>query len=123
MNKLKALLTFLIILSSSEYAAAGEFYKLYPQWLEYLYYFLLVGLISAALIIALTIFNNLKGGKLGLPWIFFMMAFVVMLARTVFGILTVLDVAYFRAVVLAGLDIAFFVLLLAGLVLYKVGLE
>ena len=124
MNRLKTIpLTALIILFFSNLVSAGEFYKLYPQWLEYAYYFALAALIFLALIVMFGIFGNLKGGKLGLPWIFMILAFVAMLARTVLGILTIFDLAYFQAVVLAGLDVLFFVLILIGLVLYKVGLE
>ena len=124
MNKLKTItLTVFLILSLSNLISAGEFYQLYPAWLQYAYYFALAALIFIALIVSFGIFGNLKGGKLGLPWIFIILAFFAVLARTVLGILTVFDLAYFQAVVMAGLDVLFFVLILIGLVLYKVGLE
>jgi hypothetical protein len=122
--RLKTLIaTTLAVVFVSKMALAGEFYKLYPQWLEYAYNFLLLGFICICLSLSYSIFNNLKGGKLSLPWLFIMISMVVILARTVMSILTVFDIQYFQAIVFAGLDILFFILLLLGLVLYKVGLS
>jgi len=117
------ILTILIITLTSKMALAGEFYKLHPKWLEYAYNLVLFGIIGICLGISYTIFNNLKGGKLSLPWLFIVLSLIVILARTVLGVLTVFDIQYFQAMLFAGLDILFFILLLVGLVLYKVGLS
>jgi len=118
-----AILTILTIAFTSKIALAGEFYKIHPQWLEYAYNLLLFGLICVSLSTSYSIFTNLKGGKLSLPWLFVVIALVVILIRTVLGILTIFDIQYFQAILFAGLDILFFILLLTGLVLYKVGLN
>jgi hypothetical protein len=102
---------------------AGEFYKLYPSWLESLYHILLTLLIILCVFVSYLLFKNFKGGKLGLPWIIIIVAFIAILARSIMGLLAVFDIQYFQALAFAGLDIAFFVLLLIGLILYKVGLE
>lgn len=117
------ILTLLFITLTSKMALAGEFYKLHPKWIEYIYNLLLFGFIGVCLGLSYSIFNNLKGGKLSLPWLFIVISLAVILARTVLSILTVLDIQYFQAMLFAGLDILFFLLLLVGLVLYKVGLS
>jgi hypothetical protein len=115
--------TLAVALILSQTAYAGEFYKLYPQWLESLYYLLLALFIIGSIALSYFIFSNLKGGKLGRPWIFIMAGLGVWFIRTIMGILTAFDVQYFQAAAFAGLDILFFILLLAGLILYKIGLE
>jgi hypothetical protein len=118
-----AILTILMVAFTGKIALAGEFYKIHPGWLEYIYYLLLFGLIIVCLSTSYSIFTNLKGGKLSLPWLFVVIALAVVLIRTFFGILTVFNIQYFQAMLFAGLDILFFILLLTGLVLYKVGLD
>ena len=113
----------LAFLTTSSTAFAGEFYKLHPQWLEYTYHILMLGLIVLGLGVSLSIFSNLKGGKLSRSWLIILAALLVILARTVLGILTVFDIQFFQAIAFAGLDILFFILLLVGLILYKVGLN
>ncbi len=116
-------LTGLIVLFNSRITLAGEFYKLYPQWLEYVYHLFLGTFILAGLIVSYSIFNNLRGGKLGITWILIMLALTAILARTVLALLTIFDIAFFQAIVYAGLDVLFILLLLTGLILYKIGLN
>jgi hypothetical protein len=115
--------TGVIILIAAKTASAGEFYKIYPTWLEFGYHIFLVVFSAASLLYCYSIYGNLRGGRLGLPWIFILLALVAMLARTAMGILTVFDVAFFQAIVFAGLDALFITLLLIGLIIYKTGLN
>jgi len=117
------ILSGVMILMAAKTASAGEFYKLYPTWLEFVYHIFLVAFSLASLVYSYSIFSNLRGGRLGLPWIFILLALVAMLGRTALGILTVFDIAYFQALVFAGLDASFIVLLLIGLIIYKTGLN
>jgi len=103
--------------------SAGEFYKLYPRWLELGYQFSLALLIMGSMVVSYLIFSNFKGGKLGWPWILVMIGLGALLVRMVMSLLTVFDTQYFQAVAFAGLDILFFILLLIGLILYRVGIE
>jgi hypothetical protein len=111
------------VLLAEKAAFAGEFYKLYPQWLEYTYHLLSLGLIVVALGVSFSIFRNLKGGQLSKPWIIILIALFIIFVRTALSILTVFDIQFFQAIAFAGLDILFFILLLVGLILYKVGLS
>ncbi|MCP4581391.1 MAG: hypothetical protein GY839_07210 [candidate division Zixibacteria bacterium] len=111
------------VLLADKAAMAGEFYKLYPQWLEYSYHLLSLGLIATSLGVSYSIYRNLKGGQLSVPWVIILIALFVIFIRTVFSILTIFDVQFFQAIAFAGLDILFFILLLIGLILYKVGLN
>lgn len=115
--------TAVIIIMTIKTASAGEFYKIYPTSLELGYHIFLVIFSAACLLYSYSIFSNLRGGRLGLPWIFILLALVAMLGRTVLGILTVFDIAYFQALVFAGLDALFIVLFLVGLIIYKTGLN
>ncbi len=121
-KKVSALVAFLVATFFNE-AFAGEFYKLYPLWLEYAYRLLALVLISAGLFVCFSVFNTLRGGKFGLPWAFLLMALVTIFIRTLLEVLTVFDIAYFQAYVFAGIYILFFLLLLVGFILYKIGLE
>jgi hypothetical protein len=113
-------LFFLII---PEYALAGEFYQLAPAWFGYLYYLLMLAFIVACLYTSYLIYNTMKGGKLGLPWMMFLISFIALLLRTMLGFMTFIDVAYFKAVVLAILDFAFIIPLMIGLLVYKENLD
>jgi len=104
-------------------AWAGEFYKISPSWLEFAYYLSLLALIAACLYTGYSIYSTMQGGKLGLPWAFVMSALSAVLLRTILGFLSVIEVAFFKAIVFAVLDILFFLLLLIGLLLYKKNLE
>lgn len=123
MRRINLLAISLGILVICKPVFAGEFYKLYPGWLELVYHIALAVILAASLIVSLTIFRNFKGGKLGVPWIIILIAFSAMLLRSLMSILTVFNLQYFKAIAFAGLDILFFILLLIGLLLYKVGLE
>jgi len=113
----------LSILAPVNFVQAGSFYDLTPNWLDYIYHGLLVGLIFLAMIVCLLIFRNLRGGNLGRPWFILTIALLAILARSVLGILTIFDIAYFQATVFAGLDVLFFLILLIGLMTYKIGLD
>jgi hypothetical protein len=115
--------TLAAILMVSRPVYAGEFYKLYPSWLELLYHILSALFIVISVFVSYLIFKNFKGGKLGLPWIFIIISLLLMLVRSIMSLLTIFDIQYFQALAFAGLDIMFFILLLIGLILYKVGLE
>lgn len=123
MSKKIFILAGLIIIAFYKESFAGEFYKLYPLWLEYVYRLLMLILITAGLFACFSIFNTLRGGKFGLPWVLMMMAMIAIFIRTLLGVLTVSNIAFFQAVAFAGLDILFFLLLLVSFVLYKVGLK
>ncbi len=123
MKRISQFLVPIAILASGKSAYAGEFYNLYPRWLELTYHGLLTLIIVVGFFLCFSIFNNFKGGKMGMPWIIIMIAFVAALARMVMSLLSVFDIQYFQAIAFAGLDILFFILLLIGLILYKVGLE
>jgi hypothetical protein len=112
-----------VMLAAVKPVYAGEFYKLYPSWMDMLYHILLTFLIILCAFVGFLLFKNFKGGKLGMPWLIIICAFVVILIRSIMGILVVFDIQYFQALAFAGLDILFFILLLVGLILYKVGLE
>jgi hypothetical protein len=108
---------------TSQPVFAGEFYKLYPRWLELGYHLSLTLLILGSMVVSFLIFSNFKGGKLGWPWILVMIGFGALLVRMVMSLLTVFDAQFFQAVAFAGLDILFFILILIGLILYKIGIE
>jgi hypothetical protein len=113
----------LAILAIPELAWAGDFYKLYPSWIEFIYHLLLLAFIAASLYTSYSIYKTMQGGKLGLPWLLVMISLIAVFLRTILGFLTVLEVAYFKAIVFAILDLIFFILLMAGLLLYKENLE
>jgi hypothetical protein len=113
----------LAILLIPEYAAAGEFYQLTPSWFGYLYYLLTMALIAACIYASYLIYNTMKGGKLGLPWMLFLISFIALILRTMLGFMTFIDVAYFKAVVFAILDLFFIIALMAGLLIYKENLN
>ena len=119
----------LIVISSVVLAAipqiayAGEFYPLRPSWFEFIYHLCLMAFIAACLYISYSIYATMRGGKLGLPWLMMLLSFSVVLLRTILGFLTVLEVAFFKALAFAILDLAFFILLMVGLLLYKENLE
>jgi len=124
MNKLAKFVPIcLIILAIPESAWAGDFYKLYPSWLEFIYHLLLLAFIAACLYTSYSIYTTMQGGKLGLPWLFIMISLISIFIRTALGFLTVLEAAYFKAFVFAILDLIFFLLLLGGLLLYKENLD
>jgi len=123
MSKKIFILAGLMLIVLHRESFAGEFYKLYPTWLEYVYRLLILVLITAGLFVCLSIFNTLRGGKFGLPWVLILMAMIAIFIRTLLGVLTVFNIAFFQAVAFAGLDILFFLLLLVSFVLYKVGLK
>jgi len=117
------IITGLAVLLPGKVALAGGFYKLTPYWMEYIYHLLLLGLIALGLIVSFSVFRALKGGNLEKPWLFFLLALAVMLARSVLGTLTVFDIAFFQAAVFAGLDVLFYLLFVIGLIKYKIGLN
>jgi len=117
------ILTGLAVLLPGKVALAGGFYKLTPYWMEYVYHLLLLGLIVVGLIVCFLVFRALKGGNLGKSWLFFFLALVVMLTRSVLATLTVFDIAFFQAAVFAGLDVLFYLLFVTGLIKYKIGLN
>jgi hypothetical protein len=117
------IMAILTVLFPGNLAFAGNFYKIVPHWLEYAYHILLILLIFLAFLFCFSIFKTLRDGKLGKPWLLFLLAFASMFARTILGILTVFNIAYFKALVFAGLDILFFVFFLIGLIIYKLGLD
>lgn len=122
--KLKTLiLSSLTVLLPINIAFAGEFYKLHPYWLEYGYHILIQVLLIVGLFVSFSVFRTLKGGNFGRSWLFIFLAIFVMTARTVLGMLTIFDIAFFQAYMFAGLDILFYILLMLGLILYKIGLE
>lgn len=123
MKKISQLLIPITILLSSRSVFAGEFYNLFPRWLELGYNGLLAIFMIVGFFICLSIYNNFKGGKLSMPWIIIMIAFLAALVRLIMSVLTIMDIQYFVAIAFAGMDILFFILLLIGLILYKVGLE
>ena len=123
MKRFSLISVFTAIIVTGQPVFAGEFYKLYPRWLDQGYHVVLAALLLVGFFVCLSIFNNFKGGKLGLPWIIIMIGFIAGLARSILSVLTVFDMQYFQAAAFAGLDILFFVLLLLGLILYKFGLE
>jgi hypothetical protein len=124
MIKLARIISFcLIILAIPEYAMAGEFYQLAPAWFGYVYYLLMLAFIVACLYTSYLIYNTMKGGKLGLPWMLFLISFIALLLRTALGFMTFIDVAYFKAPVFAILDLAFIISLMGGLILYKENLN
>lgn len=123
MSKKISILACLVVIAFYKEAFAGGFYKLYPLWLEYVYRLLVLTLITAGLFVCFSIFNTLRGGKFGLPWVFIVVAMAAIFIRMLLGVLTVFNIAFFQAIAFAGLDILFFLLLLVGFVLYKVGLK
>lgn len=123
MNKLKALIAIGLAVLIPEYALAGEFYQLAPPWFGYLYYLLIMAIIVACFYTSYLIYSTMKGGKLGLPWIFFLISFGSLFLRTGLGFLTFIDVGYFKAAVFAVLDLIFIIALMIGLLLYKENLN
>ncbi|MCD6163309.1 MAG: hypothetical protein J7K40_12990 [candidate division Zixibacteria bacterium] len=122
--KLKTIFfTISAVLLPANIALAGEFYKLYPYWLEYGYHILIQIMLIVGLFVSFSVFRTLKGGNLGRAWLFIFLAIIVMTARTTLGLLTVFNIAYFQALMFAGLDVLFYFLLIMGLILYKIGLE
>lgn len=121
-KKVSVLAGFLVAIFYNE-AFAGEFYKLYPLWLESAYRFLILILIAACLFVCFSVFNTLRGGKFGMPWALLLVALVAIFVRTLLEVLTVFNIAYFQAYVFAGIYILFFLLLLVGFILYKIGLK
>jgi hypothetical protein len=113
----------LIILAIPRFAWAGEFYQLTPAWFGYVYYLLMLAFIVACLYTSYLIYSTMRGGKLGLPWMLILISFIALSLRTTFGFLTFIDVAYFKAVVFAILDLGFILSLLSGLLLYKENLN
>ena len=116
-------LTSLAVLFPAKIALAGGFYKIIPYWLEYIYHLLLLGLIAVGFIACFSVYRTLKGGKLGKSWLVILIAFTMIFARTVLGTLTIFDIAYFQALIFAGLDVLFYIFLVIGLILYKIGLD
>ncbi len=104
-------------------AAAGQFYEIHPPWLQFVYHLLLLVLIAGSAFVGYSIFGTMRGGKLGRPWLFISLALGIMLLRTVFGFLAVLGLAYFKALLFAGLDIFSIALFLTGIVLYRESLH
>ncbi|NLI14738.1 MAG: hypothetical protein GX409_00470 [candidate division Zixibacteria bacterium] len=124
MNKTAAIILLsVIIMAIPELALAGEFYQLTPTWFGYVYYLLSMALIAACFYTSYLVYSTMKGGKLGLPWILFLISFGTLLLRTALGFLTFIDVGYFKAVVFAVLDLIFIVALMIGLLLYKENLN
>jgi hypothetical protein len=124
MNKSIAIMILsLAVLAIPAYALAGEFYQLTPTWFGYLYYLLTMALIVACFYTSYLIYNTMKGGKLGLPWVLFLISFGALFLRTVLGFLTFIDAGYFKAVVFAVLDLIFIIALMIGLLLYKENLN
>jgi hypothetical protein len=124
MNRLSATIAIcLAILAIPEYALAGEFYQLTPAWFGYVYYLLTMAIIVACFYTSYLIYNTMKGGKLGLPWALFLVAFGSLILRTGLGFLTFIDAGYFKAAVFAVLDLIFIVALMIGLLLYKENLN
>jgi len=105
------------------HALAGQFYEIHPPWLQFVYHLLLLVLIAGSAFVGYSIFGTMRGGKLGRPWLFISVALGIMLIRTVFGFLAVLGLAYFKALLFAGLDILFIALFLTGIVLYRESLH
>ncbi len=104
-------------------ASAGQFYEIHPPWLQFVYHLLLLVLIAGSAFVGYSIFGAMRGGKLGRPWLFISAALGIMLLRTIFGFLGILGVAYFKALLFAGLDILFIALFLTGMVLYRESLH
>lgn len=124
MNKSAAIIILcLVFLAIPEYASAGEFYQLTPTWFGYVYYLSTMALIVACFYTSYLIYSTMKGGKLGLPWTLFLIAFGALLLRTGLGFLTFIDAGYFKAVVFAILDLIFIIALMIGLLLYKENLN
>ena len=116
-------LTGLAVAMPVNFAFAGGFYRLTPYWLGYIYQLLLLGLIFIGVIVSFSVYRSLRDGNLGRPWLFIMLALIVIMARSVLGTLTVFNIAFFQATLFAGLDVLFYILLLIGLFRYKVGLN
>jgi hypothetical protein len=117
------ILTAIILLAVPAIANAGEFYPLRPSWLEFFYHLGLLAIISAGVFTCYSIYVTMRGGKLGTPWLMILIALSVELLRTILGFLTVLEVAFFKAIAFATFDLAFFLLLMIGLFLYKENLD
>ena len=124
MNKITAIVVLcLAVLAIPERALAGEFYQLTPTWFGYVYYLLTLALIVACFYTSYLIYSTMKGGKLGLPWVLFLISFGALLLRTGLGFLTFVDAGYFKAAVFAVLDLIFIIALMIGLLLYKENLN
>jgi hypothetical protein len=118
---IKLTAAFLVCAPATAYA--GEFYPLRPSWLEFFYHFCLLAIIITSVYTCYSIYATMRGGKLGTPWLMMLIALSVALLRTILGFLTVVELAFFKAIAFAILDLAFFLLLIIGLFLYKENLD